>query len=100
MAKQEHALPLEVVHAIEAWSIDSGHAIVEDDRILNPDVELAIKELFWHGCDPIRLLDLILGYCTPDPDDGDSKLTPDEFDKRVCKLSEQLASDAEELDEI
>jgi hypothetical protein len=100
MRKEERDLPPEVVRAIEAWSIAVDVPFVKDNKIRNPDVEKALKVLFWGECDPVRLLSFILGYCTPDPDDQDRKQKPDEFDEKIRKLSEHLASDAEELDQI
>jgi hypothetical protein len=95
MSRQSKPLPPEVKKDIECWWEHKDKPILKNTAAAN-----ALATLFWLGCDPKQILELINGYWTVDDEDRDRRQKPDEFDKRVCKLSRRLAHDAAELGKI
>jgi hypothetical protein len=95
MRRPSRPLPPEVINDINEHGGEEGNPILKHEAAQN-----ALATLFWLGCDPKPLFQLIYTYCTADEEDNDRKQKPDEFDKRVRKLSRRLAKDAATLREI
>jgi hypothetical protein len=94
--RKARALPKQVEDDIKTWDSELGRKLLGDGAAKG-----ALAKLFWLGCDPRRLLELLQAYIHDDPadeeDPEDLKRKPDKLDKRVLKLSQSLAKNAQEI---
>jgi hypothetical protein len=84
-------LPTQVREAVACWERE------HQKRVLGmAHAENALATLFWEGCDPIDVLDLLNLYCQP-RNSPDFRKNPEEIERRVAKSARRLFADAEEL---
>lgn len=91
--EDRNALPREVRDEVKRWARARGESVWE----MLKDLPLKfLADFFWHGGDPVSLLNLLNDYCNT-PSSELRKPAPTLSDRQMLSLSNRLARDAKDV---
>lgn len=91
---REKLLPSSVEDQVRSWQNRFRVSVIDGDS------GIALTKLFWCGCDPIIVLNLLREYLGIGRAPGPFKESLRQWNDRIEKLCKRLSTDAEELQSI